>query len=102
MHCFRFLPEKSQKVEKVKESCKSISSVQMVWVFIMNRMGSSGSIVAQRRRMALGVVILLLVDVIWVASSELTSTGRNGNQQNWVAWLSLFWLTCSILTSAQL
>ncbi|XP_076012119.1 solute carrier family 35 member F5-like isoform X2 [Genypterus blacodes] len=45
----------------------------MVWVFIMNRMGSQGSLVAQRRRMALGVVILLLVDVIWVASSELTS-----------------------------
>uniref|UniRef100_A0A6Q2X8J5 Solute carrier family 35 member F5 n=1 Tax=Esox lucius TaxID=8010 RepID=A0A6Q2X8J5_ESOLU len=48
-------------------------SVQMVWVFIMNRMGSQGSTVAQRRRMALGVIILLLVDVIWVASSELTS-----------------------------
>uniref|UniRef100_A0A667ZPB8 Solute carrier family 35 member F5 n=1 Tax=Myripristis murdjan TaxID=586833 RepID=A0A667ZPB8_9TELE len=47
--------------------------VQMVWVFIMNRMGSQGSSAAQRRRMALGVVILLLVDVIWVASSELTS-----------------------------
>lgn len=47
--------------------------VQMVWVFIMNRMGSQGSTVAQQRRMALGVVILLLVDVIWVASSELTS-----------------------------
>ncbi|XP_029937013.1 solute carrier family 35 member F5 isoform X2 [Myripristis murdjan] len=45
----------------------------MVWVFIMNRMGSQGSSAAQRRRMALGVVILLLVDVIWVASSELTS-----------------------------
>uniref|UniRef100_A0A8K9UKH6 Solute carrier family 35 member F5 n=1 Tax=Oncorhynchus mykiss TaxID=8022 RepID=A0A8K9UKH6_ONCMY len=45
----------------------------MVWVFIMNRMGSQGSTVAQQRRMALGVVILLLVDVIWVASSELTS-----------------------------
>jgi hypothetical protein len=25
--------------------------------------------------MALGIVILLLVDVIWVASSELTSVG---------------------------
>lgn len=49
------------------------SSVQMVWVFLMNRMGSQGSTVAQRRRMALGVVILLLVDIIWVASSELTS-----------------------------
>ncbi|XP_056145510.1 solute carrier family 35 member F5-like [Lampris incognitus] len=45
----------------------------MVWVFIMNRMGSQCSSSAQRRRMALGVVILLLVDVIWVASSELTS-----------------------------
>ncbi|KAK6292717.1 solute carrier family 35 member F5 isoform X2 [Coregonus clupeaformis] len=45
----------------------------MVWVFLMNRMGSQGSTVAQRRRTALGVVILLLVDVIWVASSELTS-----------------------------
>ncbi|XP_057709157.1 solute carrier family 35 member F5-like isoform X1 [Corythoichthys intestinalis] len=46
----------------------------MECMFIMNRMGSPGSsVAAQRRRMALGVVILLLVDVIWVASSELTS-----------------------------
>ncbi|XP_071336216.1 solute carrier family 35 member F5-like isoform X2 [Trachinotus anak] len=45
----------------------------MEWAFIMNRMSSQGSSAAQRRRMALGVVILLLVDVIWVASSELTS-----------------------------
>uniref|UniRef100_A0A673B0V5 Solute carrier family 35 member F5 n=1 Tax=Sphaeramia orbicularis TaxID=375764 RepID=A0A673B0V5_9TELE len=45
----------------------------LAWVFIMNRMSSQGSSAAQRRRMALGVVILLLVDVIWVASSELTS-----------------------------
>ncbi|XP_056649740.1 solute carrier family 35 member F5 isoform X1 [Monodelphis domestica] len=46
---------------------------QMVWVFIMNRMNSQSSAFTQRRRMALGIVILLLVDVIWVASSELTS-----------------------------
>ncbi|XP_010783537.1 solute carrier family 35 member F5 [Notothenia coriiceps] len=45
----------------------------MEWVFIMNRMSSQGSSASQRRRMALGVVILLLVDVIWVVSSELTS-----------------------------
>ncbi|XP_007541665.1 solute carrier family 35 member F5 [Poecilia formosa] len=45
----------------------------MEWVFVMNRMSSQGSVAAQRRRMALGVVILLLVDVIWVASSELTT-----------------------------
>lgn len=51
----------------------SLISVLMEWVFIMNRMSSQGSSAAQRRRMALGVVILLLVDVIWVASSELTS-----------------------------
>lgn len=48
-------------------------SVQMEWVFIMNRVSSQGSSAAQRRRMALGVVVLLLVDVIWVGSSELTS-----------------------------
>lgn len=48
-----------------------VFSVLMECVFIMNRMGSQAS--SQRRRMALGVVILLLVDVIWVASSELTS-----------------------------
>ncbi|XP_039611330.1 solute carrier family 35 member F5-like isoform X2 [Polypterus senegalus] len=48
-------------------------SLQMVWVFIMNRMSSQSNSSAQRRRMALGIVILLLVDVIWVASSELTS-----------------------------
>uniref|UniRef100_A0A672FC24 Solute carrier family 35 member F5 n=1 Tax=Salarias fasciatus TaxID=181472 RepID=A0A672FC24_SALFA len=52
---------------------RNASSVLMEWVFIMNRMGSQSSSAAQRRRMALGVVILLLVDVIWVASSELTS-----------------------------
>ncbi|CAG5865898.1 unnamed protein product [Menidia menidia] len=45
----------------------------MEWVFIMNRMSSQGSSAVQRRRMALGVVILLLVDVIWVVSSELTT-----------------------------
>ncbi|KAG7279574.1 hypothetical protein CRUP_034162 [Coryphaenoides rupestris] len=38
----------------------------MVWVFIMNRVGSQSTSAAQRRRMALGVLILLLVDVIWV------------------------------------
>ncbi|XP_068185523.1 solute carrier family 35 member F5-like isoform X2 [Antennarius striatus] len=53
------------------QACFAI--VLMEWVFIMNRMSSQGSSAAQRRRMALGVVILLLVDVIWVASSELTS-----------------------------
>lgn len=47
--------------------------LQMVCVFIMNRMNSQSSGFTQRRRMALGIVILLLVDVIWVASSELTS-----------------------------
>ena len=45
----------------------------MVYVFIMNRVNSQSSGFSQRRRMALGIVILLLVDVIWVASSELTS-----------------------------
>uniref|UniRef100_A0A4X2LG31 Solute carrier family 35 member F5 n=1 Tax=Vombatus ursinus TaxID=29139 RepID=A0A4X2LG31_VOMUR len=47
--------------------------LQMVWVFIMNRMNSQSSAFTQWRRMVLGIVILLLVDVIWVASSELTS-----------------------------
>ncbi|XP_053132387.1 solute carrier family 35 member F5 isoform X4 [Hemicordylus capensis] len=47
--------------------------LQMVWLFIMNRMNSQNSSPSQRRRMALGIVILLLVDVIWVASSELSS-----------------------------
>ncbi|XP_061464946.1 solute carrier family 35 member F5 isoform X6 [Rhineura floridana] len=45
----------------------------MVWIFIMNRTNLQSSSPSQRRRMALGIVILLLVDVIWVASSELTS-----------------------------
>lgn len=49
----------------------------MVCVFIMNRMNSQSSGFTQRRRMALGIVILLLVDVIWVASSELTSVGNS-------------------------
>ncbi|XP_069791316.1 solute carrier family 35 member F5-like isoform X2 [Narcine bancroftii] len=48
------------------------SALQMVWVFIMNRMSSQNSF-PQRRRMILGIIILLIVDVIWVASSELTS-----------------------------
>ncbi|XP_072118237.1 solute carrier family 35 member F5-like isoform X2 [Mobula birostris] len=46
--------------------------LQMVWVFIMNRMSSQSSF-PPRRRMVLGIIILLIVDVIWVASSELTS-----------------------------
>lgn len=37
----------------------------------MNRMIVPGS--SQRRRLVLGILVLLLVDVIWVASSELTS-----------------------------
>ncbi|XP_075466065.1 solute carrier family 35 member F5 isoform X2 [Ascaphus truei] len=45
----------------------------MVLVFVMNRISSPGSSSSQRRRLALGIIILLLVDVIWVASSELTS-----------------------------
>ncbi|KAM4627071.1 solute carrier family 35 member F5 isoform 2-T3 [Discoglossus pictus] len=39
----------------------------------MNRMSAPGSSSTQRRRLALGIIVLLLVDVIWVASSELTS-----------------------------
>lgn len=45
----------------------------MVWGIMMNQMGSQASVVNQKRRLVLGVVILLLVDVIWVASSELTA-----------------------------
>ncbi|XP_061774492.1 solute carrier family 35 member F5-like isoform X2 [Nerophis ophidion] len=52
---------------------RCLISVTMECMFIMNRMGSQGGSASQRRRMALGVAILLLVDVIWVASSELTS-----------------------------
>ncbi|KAB1278564.1 Solute carrier family 35 member F5 [Camelus dromedarius] len=58
-------------LEDIRKACKT--RLQMVCVFIMNRMNSQSSGFTQRRRMALGVVILLLVDVIWVASSELTS-----------------------------
>uniref|UniRef100_A0A4W3HQ61 Solute carrier family 35 member F5 n=1 Tax=Callorhinchus milii TaxID=7868 RepID=A0A4W3HQ61_CALMI len=47
--------------------------LQMVWVFIMNRMNSQSSSFPQRRRMVLGIIILLIVDIIWVASSEFTS-----------------------------
>ncbi|KAM8928257.1 solute carrier family 35 member F5 isoform 2-T2 [Lycaon pictus] len=58
-------------LEDLREAFKV--RLQMVCVFIMNRMNSQSSGFTQRRRMALGIVILLLVDVIWVASSELTS-----------------------------
>ncbi|XP_048861976.1 solute carrier family 35 member F5-like [Brienomyrus brachyistius] len=45
----------------------------MVWGIVMNRVNSFQSgVLAQRRRTALGIIVLLLVDVIWVASSELT------------------------------
>lgn len=50
-----------------------VSSGPMDWLSTMNQLGSQGGSAAQRRRTALGVLILLLVDVIWVASSELTS-----------------------------
>ncbi|XP_043549946.1 solute carrier family 35 member F5-like isoform X1 [Chiloscyllium plagiosum] len=46
--------------------------LQMVWLFIMNRMSSQSSS-PQRRRMILGIIVLLVVDIIWVVSSELTS-----------------------------
>uniref|UniRef100_A0A2K5M4K8 Solute carrier family 35 member F5 n=1 Tax=Cercocebus atys TaxID=9531 RepID=A0A2K5M4K8_CERAT len=58
-------------LEDLRKALKT--RLQMVCVFIMNRMNSQNSGFTQRRRMALGIVILLLVDVIWVASSELTS-----------------------------
>ena len=45
----------------------------MVCVFIMNRMNSQNSGFTQRKRIALRIVILPLVDVIGVASSELIS-----------------------------
>lgn len=56
-----------------KNPLSFLNRLQMVCVFIMNRMNAQSSGFTQRRRMALGIVILLLVDVIWVASSELTS-----------------------------
>lgn len=49
------------------------ASLLMEWVFVMNRVSAQTGSAAQRRRMVLGLVILLLVDVIWVASSELTA-----------------------------
>ncbi|XP_078084265.1 solute carrier family 35 member F5-like isoform X1 [Mustelus asterias] len=51
---------------------KKYLRLQMVWLFIMNRMSSQSSS-PQRRRMILGIIILLIVDIIWVVSSELTS-----------------------------
>lgn len=60
----------------INESSSHLSvyySHLMEWVFVMNRMSSQSGPAAQRRRMLLGLLILLLVDVIWVASSELTS-----------------------------
>ncbi|XP_053327911.1 solute carrier family 35 member F5 [Spea bombifrons] len=39
----------------------------------MNRVIAPGSSSSHRRRLTLGIIVLLLVDVIWVASSELTS-----------------------------
>lgn len=53
--------------------CVLHASHLMEWVSVMNRMSSQSGPAAQRRRMLLGLLILLLVDVIWVASSELTS-----------------------------
>lgn len=57
------------------------ASLLMEWVFVMNRMSSQSGSAAQRRRMVLGLLILLLVDVIWVASSELTSV-RTAQDEN--------------------
>ncbi|KAG8515601.1 Solute carrier family 35 member F5, partial [Galemys pyrenaicus] len=68
--------EDLRKAFKISPHCDLYflkNRLQMVCVFIMNRMNSQSSGFTQRRRMALGIVILLLVDVIWVASSELTS-----------------------------
>lgn len=42
-------------------------------VGVMNRGVTPGSSSLPRRRLVLGILLLLLVDVIWVASSELTS-----------------------------
>ncbi|XP_070813137.1 solute carrier family 35 member F5 isoform X3 [Pituophis catenifer annectens] len=73
------VPPSSWRIKPVSIHFKNSLSLllfdklQMVWIFIMNRMNPQSSSLTQRKRMALGIVILLLVDVIWVASSELTS-----------------------------
>ncbi|XP_070587146.1 solute carrier family 35 member F5 isoform X1 [Erythrolamprus reginae] len=73
------VPPSSWRIKPVSVHFKNSLSLllfdklQMVWIFIMNRMNPQSSSLTQRKRMALGIVILLLVDVIWVASSELTS-----------------------------
>lgn len=61
----------------------------MIWGIMVNQMGSQGSVVNQKRRLVLGVVILLLVDVIWVASSELTSVS--------LQVLSVYWISVVII-----
>lgn len=62
--------------------CVLHASLLMEWVFVMNRMSSQSGAATQRRRMVLGLLILLLVDVIWVASSELTSVRTAARDDN--------------------
>ena len=41
---------------------------------------SKEEIIRKRRRLVLGVIVLLLVDVIWVASAELSDVRLNSMQ----------------------
>ena len=48
-----------------------------MWTSIVQFIVSQDESVKRRRRLLLGIVVLLLVDVLWVGSSELTDVRTN-------------------------
>lgn len=53
-------------------NCRVCSCLRSLWAAAVRFIVSREERIKQKRRLVLGIVVLLLVDVLWVASSELT------------------------------
>ena len=58
-------------------SSRLCSCFRSMWTSTVQFIVSQDESVKRRRRLLLGIVVLLLVDVLWVGSSELTDVRTN-------------------------
>ena len=65
---------------KPTNCCYLCGCVQSLWRGTVRLIVSKEEIIRKRRRLVLGVIVLLLVDVIWVASAELSDVRLNSMQ----------------------
>ena len=80
--CLRVKSQRSQRksllvLKKLKKMSSTSSSrlcscFRSMWTSTVQFIVSQDESVKRRRRLLLGIVVLLLVDVLWVGSSELT------------------------------